>query len=66
MKNITFRVDNQYSRVKNQSLVDAYGQVTMFTPIAKTMTEVRHEQNKQSNKMQKKAIELADGRTSVY
>ena len=30
--------------VKNQSLIDVDGQVQMFTPIAKTMTEVRHEQ----------------------
>ena len=52
--------------VKNQSLVDAYGQVTMFTPIAKTITEVRHEQKQTEQQRCEKAIELADGKTSVY
>ena len=52
--------------VKNMSMVDAYGQIQMFTPIAKTMTEVRHEQNQTELKRCEKAIELANGKTSVY
>jgi len=52
--------------VKNQSLVDAYGQVQLFTPIAKSMTEVRHEQKQTESKRCEKAYELADGKCSVY
>lgn len=52
--------------VKNQSLIDVNGQVQMFTPIAKTMTEVRHEQKQTEDKRCEKAIELAKGKTSVY
>lgn len=52
--------------VKNQSLIDVDGQVQMFTPIAKTMTEVRHEQKQTEQKRCEKAVELAAGKTSVY
>ena len=52
--------------VKNQSLIDINGQVQMFTPIAKSMTEVRHEQKQTEEKRCHRAIELADGKTSVY
>jgi len=52
--------------VKNQSLISVDGQVQMFTPIAKSMTEVRHEQKQTEEKRCEKAIELADGKTSVY
>jgi hypothetical protein len=52
--------------VKNQSLIDVSGQFHMFTPIAKTMTEVRHEQNQTVEKRCAKAVELAKGKTSVY
>lgn len=52
--------------VKNQSLIDVNGQVQMFTPIAKSMTEVRHEQNQTEENRCEKAIELAKGKTSVY
>lgn len=52
--------------VKNQSLIDVNGQVQMFTPIAKTMTEVRHEQKQTENQRCEKAFELANGKTSVY
>ena len=52
--------------VKNQSLIDVNGQVQMFTPIAKTMTEVRHEQKETEQSRCEKAIELASGKTSVY
>lgn len=52
--------------VKNQSMINVNGQVQMFTPIAKTMTEVRHEQKETEEKRCLKAIELADSKTSVY
>jgi hypothetical protein len=52
--------------VKNQSLIDVNGQVQMFTPIAKSMTEVRHEQKQTEEKRCEKAIELAANKTSVY
>jgi SNF2 family DNA or RNA helicase len=52
--------------VKNQSLIDVNGQFQMFTPIAKSMTEVRHEQKQTEEKRCEKAIELAQGKTSVY
>lgn len=52
--------------VKNQSLIDVDGQIQMFTPIAKSMTEVRHEQKQTEEKRCEKAIELAKGKTSVY
>jgi len=52
--------------VENQSLIDVNGQVQMFTPIAKSMTEVRHEQKQTEQKRCEKAIELAANKTSVY
>lgn len=52
--------------VENQSLIDINGQVQMFTPIAKSMTEVRHEQKLTEEKRCEKAIELAKDKTSVY
>ena len=52
--------------VKNQSLIDIDGQIQMFTPIAKTMTEVRHEQKQTEEKRCEKAIDLANDKTSVY
>lgn len=53
-------------KVKNQSLIDVNGQVQMFTPQAKTMTEVRHEQKQTVSKRVEKAYELAKGKNSVY
>jgi hypothetical protein len=52
--------------VENQSLIDVNGQIQMFTPIAKSMTEVRHEQKQTEEKRCEKAIELASGKLSVY
>jgi len=52
--------------VKNQSMVDIRGQVQMFTPIAKSMTEVRLEQKQTEQLRCDRAIELAQGKTSVY
>lgn len=52
--------------VKNQSLIDVNGQIQMFVPIAKSMTEVRHEQKMTEEKRCEKAAELAKGKVSVY
>lgn len=52
--------------VENQSLIDVNGQIQMFTPIAKSMTEVRHEQKQTELKRCEKAVELVDDRVSVY
>jgi hypothetical protein len=52
--------------VKNQSLIDINGQIQMFTPIAKSMTEVRFEQKQTEIKRCEKSVELAHGKTSVY
>lgn len=56
---------NKHS-VKNQSMISVDGQVQMFTPIAKSMTEVKHEQRQTINQRCEKAVELAQGKTSVY
>jgi superfamily II DNA or RNA helicase len=52
--------------IENQSLIDVNGQVQLFTPIAKSMTEVRHEQKQTEEKRCEKAVELASDKTSVY
>ena len=52
--------------VKNQSLIDINGQIQMFTPIAKTMTEVRHEQKATEEQRCIEAVKLANDKTSVY
>ena len=52
--------------VENQSLIDVNGQIQMFTPIAKSMTEVRHEQKQTEEKRCEKAVTLSDGKVSVY
>lgn len=52
--------------VENQSMFDINGQITMFTPIAKSMTEVRLEQKQTEEKRCIKAIKLAEYKTSVY
>jgi len=52
--------------VENQSLIDINGQIQMFTPIAKSMTEVRYEQKQTELKRCEKAVELASDKTSVY
>src|SRR5690606_34544437 len=36
--------------VQNQSLIDVNGQIQMFTPIAKSMSEVKHEQRQTVDK----------------
>lgn len=52
--------------VKNQSLIDINGQVQMFTPVAKSMSEVKFEQRQTVEDRCAKAVELAAGKTSVY
>jgi ERCC4-related helicase len=52
--------------VQNQSLIDVNGQIQMFTPIAKSMTEVRHEQVQTIEKRCEKALDLAHNKVSVY
>jgi hypothetical protein len=52
--------------VENQSLIDVNGQIQMFVPISKSMTEVKHEQAQTVTRRCEKAIELAHGKTSVY
>jgi len=52
--------------IKNQSMIDPSGQVQIFTPIAKSFAEVRYEQKQTEEVRCKKAVELAQGNTSVY
>lgn len=52
--------------VKNQSKILSSGQAVMFVPQAKTMTEVRVEQRQTEEIRAKKAVELAQNKTSVY
>jgi hypothetical protein len=52
--------------VENQSLIDVNGQIQMFTPIAKSMTEVKHEQFQTVEKRCEKSVELAKNKVSVY
>ena len=52
--------------VKNQSFISFDGQIGMFVPIAKSMTEVRHEQNQTEKQRCEKAVELAKNKVSVY
>lgn len=52
--------------VENQSLIDINGQIQMFTPIAKSMTEIKHEQVQTVEKRCEKAVELAKNKVSVY
>jgi ERCC4-related helicase len=52
--------------VKNNSTVDVDGQIKMFTFVAKSFREIRHEQKQTLEDRCKKAVELAKGKTSVY
>lgn len=51
---------------KNTALSEREGQGDLFTPIARTMTEVRNEQKDTVAHRCEKAFALADGKTSVY
>ena len=52
--------------IKNKSLIDIGGQIQMFTPIAKTMLEVRHEQKQTLTQRCEKAVDLSLNKVSVY
>jgi len=52
--------------VKNQSIIDVNGQILMFTPIARSFSEVRHEQKQTVKQRCEKAVELTQNKTSVY
>jgi len=52
--------------VENQSKISVDGQIQLYTPIAKSMTEVRHENKQTEQQRCEKAVELANGKTSVY
>lgn len=52
--------------IKNQSMFDIGGQMCLFTPISKTMTEVRNEQKQTEKQRCEKAVELTKNKTSVY
>lgn len=56
---------NKHS-VKNNSLASKDGQMSIFTPIAKTMSEVKFEQRQTIENRCNRAVALADGKTSVY
>ncbi len=55
-----------YHSVQNQSLIDINGQVQLLTPVAKSMTEVRHEQQQTITPRCELAASLANDKTSVY
>ncbi len=52
--------------IHNNSMLDVDGQNLLFANEAKTMTEVRAEQKQTVSSRCDKAIELAEGKTSVY
>jgi len=56
----------KYHSVENQSMIDIDGQVQLLTPVAKSMTEVRHEQQQTIAPRCELAAELALDKTSVY
>lgn len=52
--------------IKNKSLLDIDGQIQMFNKAAKGFNEVRHEVKQTITERCEKAVELAQGKTSVY
>ena len=52
--------------VKNNALEDGEGQLLMFTPVAKTMQEVKVEQRQTIQQRCEKAVEVTGNQTSVY
>jgi hypothetical protein len=55
-----------YHKVHNQSMINIDGQIQLLTPVAKSMTEVRHEQQQTITPRCELACELAGSKTSVY
>lgn len=52
--------------VRNESQVSIDGQIQLFNIIAKDFNEIRFEQKQTEEKRCEKAVELANGKTSVY
>jgi hypothetical protein len=52
--------------VRNESLITVDGQGQLFNIVAKNFNEIRHEQKQTEEKRCERAIELAQGKTSVY
>jgi len=52
--------------VENKNLIAIDGQMQMFNTVAKNFNEIRHEQKNTELERCEKAIELAQGKTSVY
>lgn len=52
--------------VTNDSQISIDGQLQMFNIVAKNFNEIRYEQKQTESKRCQKAIELAQGKTSVY
>lgn len=52
--------------VKNDDILCINGQVSLFSLPAKTMSEVRSEQKQTTSKRCERAVELANGKTSVF
>ena len=52
--------------VTNDSQISVDGQIQMFNIVAKNFNEIRYEQKQTEEKRCEKAIELANGKTSVY
>ena len=52
--------------VENKSQIAIDGQIQMFNIVAKNFNEIRHEQKNTELERCEKAIELANGKTSVY
>jgi ERCC4-related helicase len=55
-----------YHSVTNESMFEVDGQISMLTPIAKSMTEVRKEQQQTINQRCELSVQLASEKTSVY
>lgn len=52
--------------VENSSLLGSDGEYRLFTPEARSMSEIRNEQKQTEKERCEKAAELAQGKTSVY
>jgi hypothetical protein len=52
--------------VRNESLITVDGQGQLFNIVAKNFNEIRHEQKQTETQRCERAIELAQGKTSVY
>jgi len=55
-----------YHSVQNQSMINIDGQIQLLTPVAKSMTEVRHEQQQTITQRCELAAQLTENKNSVY